>query len=164
MRQPHIDLDIVYHTDNHAVDDSDRYRAAAGWIANQFGLAELRASISLVDDPTIHELNREHLQHDWPTDVISFVFESVASDAGHRVDGEVIASIDTAARLSQAAGWSPADELLLYVIHGMLHLAGLDDLQPEQRAAMRAAEQACLLALGVAEAANHATRWEKVAY
>ncbi len=132
------------------IDDSDRYRQAAVWVANRFGLKELDVSIAIVDDPTIHQLNREHLEHDWPTDVISFVFEVDPSKT--HIEGEIIASMDTAVRMSPEAGWSPEDELLLYIVHGLLHLAGLDDIQPEDQLAMRAAERECLLALGV----NHA--------
>ena len=107
-----IDLDIEYHVD--AVEpDEARIQQAAKWVADYFQLSKLSASISIVDDPTIHRINRDHLQHDWPTDVISFVFENEDS----RVDGEIIASFDTATRVAAQAGWSPADELLLYVIH-----------------------------------------------
>ena len=51
--------------------------------------------------------------------------------------------------LSIAAGWSLADELLLYVIHGTLHLVGCDDGTDEQRAEMRQRERACLAQFGI---------------
>ena len=95
-------------------------------------------------------------------DVISFVFE-VDEEAG-RVEGEIIASADTAARLAPDAQWRTEDELLLYVVHGLLHLAGLDDIEPEDQAEMRAAERDCLLALGVAGAERHLDRWHDVSY
>ncbi len=125
-------LDVAYHLDlsneSDITDDSQRFQAAAEWIAHRFSLASLRCSISIVDDETIRQLNRQHLGHDWETDVISFVFESLQQTDGRHVDGELIASLDTARRLSPRAGWNTADELLLYCIHGLLHLAGLDDL------------------------------------
>ncbi len=156
---PTILLEIEYHVDSTTADD-DRFNKAAAWIAGRFGLKTLSASVSIVDDPTIHRLNREHLDHDWPTDVISFVFEN---EDGH-VDGEIIASIDTATRLAAQAGWPPADELLLYVIHGLLHLSGLDDLTPEDRHQMRQTERDCLLALGISAAQNHLDRWDSISY
>jgi len=154
-----IELEIEYHTPAAAQDDA-RYHQAAAWIATRYQLGRLNASISIVDDATIHRLNREHLDHDWPTDVISFVFES----AGGNVDGEVIASADTAARLALDAGWSAADELLLYIIHGLLHLAGLDDIDPQDRQTMRVAEQACLTALAVPAATHYLERWNSISY
>jgi probable rRNA maturation factor len=159
MSKPHIELEIDYHVES-LVNEDARFHQAAQWVAARFKLKELTASISIVDDPTIHRLNREHLDHDWPTDVISFVFENEDG----MVDGEIIASIDTATRLARDAGWSPADELLLYVIHGLLHLAGLDDIEEHDRIAMRAAEKDCLLALNVPAATHYLDRWDNVSY
>ena len=100
-----ITLEIEYHVDT-ATDDSQRFRQAALWVAERFNISALRASISIVDDDTIQELNRTHLDHDWPTDVISFVIESQQLEGGGSdVDGEIIASFDTAARLYSQAGW-----------------------------------------------------------
>ncbi len=141
-------------------DDSNRFRAAQHWVATQYGYSSMDVSLAIVDDPTIHELNREHLEHDWPTDVITFVFEQ----SDDHVEGEIIASADTAARLSQSAGWTPEDELLLYVIHGLLHLAGLDDVEPEDQQKMRHAEYRCLLHLQVPGAEDFLDRWEGVSY
>jgi probable rRNA maturation factor len=168
MKAAEIDLDVVYHLDQakrvRLVEDTPRFQQAAAWVAQRFQLARLTASVSIVDDPTIHEINREHLNHDWPTDVISFVFEET-EEAGERcVDGEIIASADTAERLALQAGWRSQDELLLYCIHGLLHLAGLDDIEDDEKLEMRAAEQACLVALGVPGAEQHLSRWENVSY
>ena len=177
-----IELDIVYHPTAEdssegivpggsqsktlpgipVRDDSARFQAAAAWIAERYELATFTVSISLVNDTTIQEVNREELDHDWPTDVISFVFETAQHAGGMCVDGEVIASYETAQRLAASAGWTTEDELLLYVIHGMLHLAGLDDIGDEDRQLMREAEQACLLALGVPGAESHMQHWERI--
>lgn len=152
------DLDISYHVE--AADDSARFLQAADWVCQRYELKSLTASISIVDDPTIHELNREHLNHDWPTDVISFVFENLDGN----VDGEIIASHDTATKLAYQAGWSVQDELLLYVTHGLLHLAGLDDIQDVDRTEMRLAEQRCLLELGLELATEHLRNWDDISY
>jgi probable rRNA maturation factor len=160
MNGPQIDLDIVYHVEcpmDFIKDvESRRYWAAADWIASQFQLTELTASIAIVDDVTIQKVNRQHLEHDWPTDVVSLVFEQRAGV----VEGEIIASIETAARLASTMGWSAGDELLLYVVHGLLHLAGLDDVAHDQSAKMRQMEQACLLALDVPRASAHGQRFD----
>jgi probable rRNA maturation factor len=159
MSDPQIDLEIQYHVDG-LDDDSPRFYQAAVWAANQFGLLSLSASIAIVDDSTIHELNRKHLGHDWPTDAISFVFSST----DRRVEGEVIVSSETAERLCGRAGWRHADEILLYVIHGLLHLVGLDDADQVQQESMRRYEQACLQALQVSGADEHIRRWDDVTY
>jgi probable rRNA maturation factor len=103
-------------------------------------------SVVIIDDETIHKMNREFLEHDEPTDVLSFLFES---DQG-RVDGEIVVSADTAAKAAGRFGWTFADELLLYVIHGTLHLFGYDDRTTVQRRKMRTRERYYLKQFGLA--------------
>lgn len=111
-------------------------------------------SIAVVDDPTIHALNVQYLGHDYPTDVLSFVLES----NDRRVEGELVVGADTAAREAPAVGWSPHNELLLYVIHGALHLVGYDDHETADQAAMYAAEVQYLRRQGVALPTDQ-SRW-----
>jgi len=63
---------------------------------------------------------------------------------GKRIEGEVIASAEMAVKRAGEFHWSPIDELTLYVVHGLLHLAGYDDLADEERALMRSRERALL--------------------
>jgi probable rRNA maturation factor len=79
--------------------------------------------------------------------VLSFVLDS--DDEAQSLDGEIITSADYAAREALRYGWTTDDELLLYVIHGCLHLVGHDDHTPEGRAAMRAAETRHLAEFGL---------------
>lgn len=160
-----VSKDVVQLEVNYQVEieqDQQRYLKAAQWVAATFNLSSLQVSIAIVDDPTIHQLNREHLEHDWPTDVISFIFE--ADEESGCVEGEIIASADTATRLAAAAQWRPLDELLLYIVHGLLHLAGLDDIEGDQQAEMRKAERDCLTALRVQGAERVLQRWDDVSY
>ncbi|MFM7059422.1 MAG: rRNA maturation RNase YbeY [Planctomycetota bacterium] len=106
-------------------------------------------SITVVDDATIHRLNREHLQHDYPTDVISFQLEFLPDEDGSIVEGEIIASAETAMRMAPDGGWSAHSELLLYIVHGLLHLCGYDDLSPPDKAVMRSREHHNLALLGL---------------
>lgn len=102
-------------------------------------------SLAIVDDDEMQVLNRTFLNHDYPTDVLSFVLER----AGTHLDGELIVSIQTAERESREIGWPVEDELLLYVIHGTLHLVGYDDATDTQRKQMRELERRYLQRLGV---------------
>jgi probable rRNA maturation factor len=101
-------------------------------------------SVALVDDATIRALHRDHLDDDTPTDVLSFPLDRTPGWLG-----EVVASGETARREALARGVAPRDELLLYVVHGLLHLLGFDDHAPADRKKMRAAERAALRAVGV---------------
>ncbi len=117
--------------------DEDRLKRAAAAVLRDAGYRDGSLSIALVDDAAIHELNRKYLGHDYPTDVLSFVLEEEPG----RLEGEVIVSAETAAGSAAEWGWPADDELLLYVVHGTLHLVGHDDTNDEQRGAMRAAER-----------------------
>jgi probable rRNA maturation factor len=122
------------------------------------GAAAATISVAIVDDPTMHSLNRAHLDHDYPTDVLSFLLECSAGEEapdgddprsgfagfGKCLDGEVIISADTAIRESAAYGWQPQDELALYLVHGLLHLCGYDDLEDDAQTAMRSREREIL--------------------
>jgi probable rRNA maturation factor len=98
-----------------------------------------------VDDATIRPINARHLGHDYATDVLSFLLERT----GDRLEGEVIVSAETAHRDAPRYHWTPADELLLYVIHGTLHLVGYDDLEPELKRRMRTQERLHLKEFGL---------------
>jgi probable rRNA maturation factor len=128
----------------HPVDES-KLTDAASAILQDSAYSSAAISLAVVDDETIHELNRRHLQHDWPTDVLSFVLE----DDGNHLEGEVVLSADTAAAAASEHGHSAAEEQLLYVIHGMLHLVGYDDKANDNAQEMRAAEARYLQQFGV---------------
>ena len=96
-------------------------------------------SLAIVDDKTIHELNARYLNHDYETDVLSFVLDRNVEDGS--LEGEVIASADTADRVAKEFGIQFQDELLLYIVHGVLHLVGYDDKERGASIEMRAAEK-----------------------
>ena len=100
-------------------------------------IAAADISLAVVSDQEIQQINRQFLGHDEPTDVISFLLEN----SNGKFIGEVVASLDTAARSAAAYGWDCESELLLYMIHGALHLAGYDDSTPQQRERMREQER-----------------------
>lgn len=120
-----------------------RLRQAVEMVLADAAISHATISIAVVDDTAIHELNRRFLQHDYPTDVLSFVLERNENN----LDGEVIVSADHALRYAPEYDWSADDELLLYVIHGTLHLVGYDDQDDASRAIMRAREQEYLAKL-----------------
>jgi probable rRNA maturation factor len=127
--------------------DLRRLKRAVKQILSEADIKSGEISIGIVTDERMHELNRQYLQHDYPTDVLSFVLDS--GDEAQSLDGEIIASADYAAREAERYGWTTDDELLLYVIHGCLHLVGHDDHTPDGRAAMRAAESRHLAEFGL---------------
>ena len=116
--------------------DRRRMRQAVRAIVRDAGISEATISIAIVDDPTIAKLHQQFLDDPEPTDVLSFVFER----SEQSLEGEVVASADTARTCAPRYRSTPEEELLLYVIHGTLHLVGYDDTTPRQRAVMRKKE------------------------
>src|SRR5262245_39012528 len=124
----------------------DRLREAVTMILVDAGVTGGEISIAVVGDARMHALNRQYLDHDYPTDVLSFVLER----DGNRLDGQIVVSGDYAAREATRYGWSAQDELLLYVVHGALHLIGYDDQSPDAKRQMRQQEAKYLARLGLA--------------
>ncbi len=119
-------------------------RAVEGTLATgRFRNAEI--SVAVVGDGEMRRLNREYLGHDYTTDVLSFPLRREVR-AGELV-GEIIVCRPVALRTARAIGWAPRWELLLYVVHGTLHLLGHDDKSPSAQRKMQAAEDSVFRAL-----------------
>jgi probable rRNA maturation factor len=126
--------------------DQDTLQKIAEAILSDHGCVKAELSIALVDDPTIRKLNAQYLDHDWETDVISFVLDESPvdpddRDAGFSMSGQLIVSTDTASRVANEIGSTLANELALYVAHGTLHLVGYDDQDEDSITEMKSAER-----------------------
>lgn len=135
-----MEVDVAWEQEPPPI-DPQRAVAAALAAEKVAGVELVRIDLALVGDETIHRLNRDFLQHDYPTDVLSF-------DLGEG-SGEVIVSVDTARTNAEEYGVPADHELLLYVVHGVLHIAGLRDKTESEAAAMRRAEAAALRLCGI---------------
>ena len=131
-------IQVLFHN-SEAVRNCEvqRMKKAIRSIAGDYGWIDGDISIALMSDSEIRELNSKHLSHDYATDVISFDL----SNNDDFLEGEIIASVETADREAVEHGWQGDDELLLYVIHGMLHIVGLGDKKTKETKIMRDAER-----------------------
>ncbi len=102
-------------------------------------------SVSFLTDPALAKLHADYLDDPATTDVITFEGDE---SMGHA--GDVCVSVDTALAYSKKHDKDFAEELLRYVVHGWLHLAGYDDLEPRKKRRMRAAEDRALKLLRAA--------------
>ncbi len=94
------------------------------------------------DDERIIEVNREFLQHDYYTDIITFDYSR-----GRMVSGDMFISLDTVASNAEAMGESCERELHRVIIHGVLHLCGINDKGPGEREIMESHENEALAML-----------------
>lgn len=112
---------------------------------------ETKVSLAFVDDATIAGLNKRFLDHDGPTDVITF---PLSGRGAKKLEGEVVIGVEVARREAADRGHDVNTELCLYVIHGVLHLCGYDDQSPRAAAAMRQKEREYLRQLHLPDIAD----------
>jgi probable rRNA maturation factor len=130
--------------------DRGRMREVVRAVLDGENVADAEISLAFVDNPTIRRLNQRYLQHDEPTDVLSF---PLSEPGGKRLAGELVIGAEVAAAQAADRGHDVQAELALYVIHGLLHLCGYDDHDEAGAAAMRARERHYLVRLGLPDIA-----------
>ena len=132
---------ITYNTDGVRMPDIKK-RATTAWIkavVASYGRKVGEIGYMFVDDEKILEVNREYLGHDYYTDIITFDY-----DEDDVVSGDMVISLDTVRSNAQQGGVGENNELCHVVIHGVLHLCGINDKGPGEREVMEQHENAAL--------------------
>lgn len=121
-------------------------RRATRWLLEE-GLRETRYELCLhfVGPRRMAQINQQFLQHEGSTDVITF--DSRQSAADPRVCGEIFISVQDAVTQARIFGTTWREEVLRYIVHGILHLLGYDDLEAGARRVMKRAENKWLRAV-----------------
>ena len=117
-------------------------RETTAWIkqvAQGYGKKVGDIGYMFVDDEKILEVNREYLQHDYYTDIITFDY---CED--DELNGDLVISLDTVRTNAELFGKTYEEELYRVIIHGVLHLIGINDKGPGEREIMEAAENKAL--------------------
>lgn len=119
-------------------------------VFDQLKLESLALNVVIVDDDAIADMHARFLDVEGTTDVITFDLSDAAPDStARRIDGELYICLDEAARQAEKFDHSVEAELLLYAVHGLLHLLGYDDHDPENHRIMHDTEDQLLTAIGV---------------
>ncbi len=150
--------------------DEELLRALAQASLDACGIQEaVQVGLTLVTDAAIHEMNRTYRGVDRPTDVLSFPlldfseeYEELDADSwqeeadpdmdpesGELLLGDIVISLETAARQAEAYGHSFQREVGYLLVHGMMHLMGYDHETEEDKAIMREMEEEALERLGL---------------
>ncbi|MBQ3632468.1 MAG: rRNA maturation RNase YbeY [Prevotella sp.] len=119
-----------------------RRRDTSAWIrrvASSYGKRVGEVGYLFCDDAHILDVNREFLGHDYYTDIITFDYCE-----GDTLNGDIVISLDTVRSNAEQLGKDYDDELHRVIIHGILHLCGLNDKGPGEREQMEAAEDKAL--------------------
>jgi probable rRNA maturation factor len=126
--------------------DNRRMREIARTVLEGEGVNDYEISLAFVDNPTIHRLNMQYLEHDEPTDVLTFPYSAANAK---KLEGELILGAEVAQEQAVERGHDVQAELALYVIHGLLHLCGFDDKSGPAEKKMRERERHYLAHLGL---------------
>jgi rRNA maturation RNase YbeY len=132
---------ITYNTENVKM-PSIRRRDTSAWIrrvAESYGKKVGEVGYLFCDDEHILQVNREYLGHDYYTDIITFDY--CEDDT---LNGDLVISLDTIRTNAEQFGKPYDEELHRVIIHGILHLCGLNDKGPGERELMEAAEDRAL--------------------
>lgn len=135
---------ITYNTENVSMPNIRR-RDTSAWIkqvAQTYGKTIGEVGYLFVDDEKILEVNREFLQHDYFTDIITFDYCE-----GNTLNGDIVISLDTVKTNAEKYKKTYSDELHRVIIHGILHLCGINDKGKGEREKMERAENAALAML-----------------
>lgn len=142
-----IEVDVVDRQRSVRLDTGWLGRVATAALARE-GIERAEIAILLVGDRRMAALHEEWLGMPGPTDVITFDLAGTGP-ARTGLVGDIAVSTATALRAARAVGWSSRHEVAYCVVHGLLHLAGYDDLDPVARRAMRARECVLMKAAGL---------------
>ena len=132
---------ITYHAEGVRMPDIKKSENTE-WVkavAATYGKRVGEIAYIFVDDEKILEVNRQYLQHDYYTDIITFDYCE-----GDRISGDLFISLDTVRSNAELVGATYEEELYRVIIHGILHLCGINDKGPGEREIMEAAEDKAL--------------------
>ena len=121
-------------------------KLAAKTVLEGEGVPAAKVTFAFFDDATIHAMNKRHLNHDEPTDVLTFPY---SVKGAKKLEGDVAIGAGVGRAAAEERGHSVNDELCLYVIHACLHLCGYNDKRDDDTAQMRAKERFYLDKLGL---------------
>ncbi len=146
---------ISYNTDGVKM-PAIRRRDTSAWIKTVAASYDKKVgSIAYIfcNDDKILEVNRQYLQHDYYTDIITFDYCEDEEMMGNKntISGDLFISLDTVRTNAEQQGTTYDEELHRVIIHGILHLVGINDKGPGEREIMEAAENKALALLKKAE-------------
>ena len=113
------------------------------------GAENVALTVLLVDDAESARLHREHFDDPEPTDVMTFPDGSVDPETGRTLLGDLAVGVDVARRVALERGRRESDEVCLYILHGLLHLLGYDDVDQRDAGEMWDVQRRLLKSVGI---------------
>ena len=144
----------TYEIINNIGEEIDEVNSLSGLLdysLNYLKLDNVVFNIIIVDNETIHSINKEYRGVDRPTDVISFALEDDTSfvSTEYRILGDIYISIDKAKEQAESYGHSLKREISFLTVHGLLHLLGYDHMTEEEEKEMFGLQELILDGYGI---------------
>lgn len=144
--QPHRSIDVFRQTRCPEITDT-RIRRLVADVLKTHAITDAEISVALMDGPAVRRLNARYHHRRSQTDVLAFDLRD-HDEAKRTLLGQIVVNVDMARRRAAGLRIDAASEIMLYVVHGCLHLLGYDDHAPEQARAMHQREDDLLAARG----------------
>lgn len=141
-------IDFIDETDGAPLDRERIQRVVDAALAEE-GMTNCALTVLVVADEESSRLHQEHFGDPDATDVMTFPDGSVDPQSGLTLLGDLAVGADVAARAAADRGRHTTDELTLYVLHGLLHILGYDDLEADERQEMWNAQRRLLAGVGI---------------
>ncbi len=138
MTQPKVEVSLYDHQKDMSIKPDQVPEIVTQVVANENQTAH-EASVYFITDDEMRAMHLTHFNDPSPTDCISFPMDD-SNEKHYRVLGEVFVCPKTALLYAKKHQQDPYRELTLYLVHGLLHLMGYDDIEEEDRLKMRQAE------------------------
>ena len=128
----------IFNETNEKIKELSGLKGLLNYALDYLKLDNVEFNIIIIDNPRIHEMNKEYRGVDRETDVITFALEDHKDIEFEdvRILGDVYISIDKARSQSEEYGHSLKREISFLAIHGLLHLLGYDHMKPEDEKVM----------------------------
>lgn len=145
-------ISVSVHNPQELVElDFPMLKGAARAVLEGEGIKAAKVTLAFLDNPAIHALNKRHLDHDEPTDVITFPY---SGPGAKKLEGDIAIGVEVAREQAAERGHPINVELALYAIHGCLHLCGYDDRTDRDAKVMRQKEREYLKQIGLPDIAG----------
>jgi len=152
MNQSDSKIEIELQQDFEGVEiDAARMKELIKFVCERYGIGNAYISLAIVSDDEIIKVNREFLDHNFTTDVISFDLSDESDDSKAF---ELVVNGQMATRQSAERKHSTLAEVALYITHGLLHNLGFDDTEAEKARVMHETEDEILAELGFGRVYN----------
>ena len=141
-------IDLIDETGRASIDHA-RIQAVVDAAIATDGLGPCALTVLVIDDAHSSRLHQEHFGDPDTTDVMTFPDGSDDPESGRTHLGDLAVCVDVAERVARERGRSASDELTLYVLHGVLHLLGFDDIDLDDQVTMWAEQRRLLATVGI---------------